>query len=187
MAVWLLPSGAVSLLVPACFLKGWAGLAPSPFLPPACLPMCYLTFPITTCSTDGEGTLPSSLWAASWQSARCSQICMHLRRSWPSGLHHDGAYASSTGLMSLCNFCRQFGILHPTWTHWIFCEAFPGRLSAVASWKFLFPLVTAEGNSLLFVLSVLFCEALDTQRHGELRCWILLSPHILFHVVVFFF
>lgn len=129
--LWLSSGKWSSVIITACLLKAWAGLAPSLFL--AYLPVRCLTFPITTCSADGEGTLPSSLRTASWQSSQCSQICTHLRRSWPSGPHRDGAYPNSAGLMSLCNFYSRFGVLHPAWAHWIFCEAFPGSPFAVAS------------------------------------------------------
>lgn len=166
MAVWLLAS---SVITTACLLKGWARLAPSPFLPLACLPMRCLTFPITTCSADGEGTLPSSLKTASWQSSRCSQICMRLRRSWPSGPHRDGAYPSSAGLMSLCNFYSRFGVLHPTWAHRIFCEASPGRPFAVTSSSIMKTFAPFGDSWRQFTAICFVCLVLWGIGHSEAR------------------
>lgn len=169
-----------SVITTACLLKGWARLAPSPFLPLACLPMHCLTFPSTTRSADGEGTSPSLLRRASRQSSRCSQICMHLRRSWPSGPYRDGAYPKPRGFDELVPFLQSI---------WRFTlhTGTPDLLRSVPWQAFccgfliyrenLFPLVTVEGNSLPFALSVSFCEGLDAQETwwaGTLSFWFVL-------------
>lgn len=157
-----LASSNWSSVISDWLLKGWARLAPSPFLPLVCLPMRSFAFVITTSSADGEEISPSSLWAASW----CTPVCRLLRRSWPSGLHRDGAYPSSAGLMI-------------SWTCTVDLElcAKLGHTSSLAErlltgpvlqlpWSLLLPLVSIAGISALLLLSLclLFWEGLDTVR-----------------------
>lgn len=121
-----------SSVISDCLLKGWARLAPSPSCP----------WPAFSCAASPSPSQPAALMVKVLRSpssltaaSRCSQICTHLRRSWPSGLRRDGAYPSSTGVVSLFfgDFYILFGVLRPTWAHQFFCRALPGRPCAMAS------------------------------------------------------
>lgn len=162
-----------SVIITACLLKEWARLAPSLSLPLTChhiLQHWWWRYFILLAENGllAEHTMQTNLHAlkkilAFWTA---SQRCVPQLRSFDALVQF---------LQSVWLFYTPLGHTRSFVIH-----SLAGLLLWLPhlSWKLLLPLVTVEGNSLHLVLSVLFCEGLDTLRHGELGCCILLLPLI---------